>query len=280
MKFDFVTLAITIPMALVVIAIGIFCMQKIRLKYVRAHSKRYVRLLEINHTYKAYTTQIPGNGRVLFISAKSLAQLRKMDMHGFLLDAIQSDRAYWDLVYMAHEEKSIATAHYEELWRTVIQLEELIPDKKWYIGQKGFSKAVDRLLTQEKLIIPTEFFWHWDATYTSPAGRNHYHIRFTADIGAVRKTIDESYEIEQRKPGRAYERSLMTRNLRFKILRRDSYRCQICGATQADGAKLHVDHKVPIAKGGKTQESNLWTLCSDCNLGKGTESLYSPASYQ
>ena len=57
--------------------------------------------------------------------------------------------------------------------------------------------------------------------------------------------------------------------LRFQILKRDGYGCQICGATAADDVRLHVDHKVALAKGGTNDPSNLWTLCAPCNLGKG-----------
>ena len=60
----------------------------------------------------------------------------------------------------------------------------------------------------------------------------------------------------------------MTDSLRYDILWRDGYKCQICGITAKDGAKLHVDHIIPIAKGGKTVPDNLQTLCERCNLGK------------
>lgn len=32
--------------------------------------------------------------------------------------------------------------------------------------------------------------------------------------------------------------------------------------------KLMVDHIKPRAWGGQTEDSNLWTLCAECNLGK------------
>lgn len=66
-----------------------------------------------------------------------------------------------------------------------------------------------------------------------------------------------------------YERAKMRPSLRFKILQRDGFKCVLCGRAAADGAKLHVDHKVAIAIGGKTEETNLHSLCQDCNLGKG-----------
>lgn len=45
------------------------------------------------------------------------------------------------------------------------------------------------------------------------------------------------------------------------------------GAAAADGVKLHVDHIVPVSRGGKTVMSNLQTLCEDCNCGKGNRYL-------
>jgi HNH endonuclease len=56
--------------------------------------------------------------------------------------------------------------------------------------------------------------------------------------------------------------------LRFQVLRRDGFRCTYCGRSEKDGAVLHVDHVVPYAAGGATEESNLVTACDRCNLGK------------
>lgn len=67
------------------------------------------------------------------------------------------------------------------------------------------------------------------------------------------------------------QRRLMSASLRYDILRRDNFRCQICGATAADGYKLHVDHIIPVSRGGKTEPANLRTLCERCNLGKGAK---------
>ncbi|MCX6702369.1 MAG: HNH endonuclease [Candidatus Wolfebacteria bacterium] len=59
--------------------------------------------------------------------------------------------------------------------------------------------------------------------------------------------------------------------LRLKILDRDNYTCVLCGRTPAllPGLSLHVDHRIPFSKDGKTEFNNLQTLCVDCNLGKG-----------
>lgn len=57
---------------------------------------------------------------------------------------------------------------------------------------------------------------------------------------------------------------------RFLVMKRDSFKCQMCGRSPATtpGLELHVDHIVPWSKGGETSIDNLQTLCSDCNLGK------------
>ena len=34
---------------------------------------------------------------------------------------------------------------------------------------------------------------------------------------------------------------------------------------------MSIDHIIPIAKGGKTIESNLQVLCQRCNLQKGAK---------
>lgn len=59
-------------------------------------------------------------------------------------------------------------------------------------------------------------------------------------------------------------------SLRFLILKRDNYRCRLCGVTAADGpdVRLEVDHITPRSKGGTDDPSNLWTLCFPCNRGK------------
>ncbi len=63
-------------------------------------------------------------------------------------------------------------------------------------------------------------------------------------------------------------RPKMSSGKRFRVLRRDGFRCQLCGRTAADGIELHIDHKMPLAKGGSNQDDNLWTLCGECNGGK------------
>lgn len=68
------------------------------------------------------------------------------------------------------------------------------------------------------------------------------------------------------------QRKLMTKALREQIKRRDNYTCQLCGKYMPDEVGLHIDHIIPISKGGKSVPSNLQVLCSKCN-GKKSNRL-------
>jgi hypothetical protein len=61
--------------------------------------------------------------------------------------------------------------------------------------------------------------------------------------------------------------------LRWRVANRDGFRCLHCGRSPAlnPGVTLHIDHVVPWSKGGETVIENLQTLCSECNVGKGTQ---------
>lgn len=69
---------------------------------------------------------------------------------------------------------------------------------------------------------------------------------------------------------RKKNRLKMSSSKRFNIMRRDSFRCRLCGRGPDDveGLELQVDHKMPAAAGGTNDDDNLWTLCSECNRGK------------
>jgi 5-methylcytosine-specific restriction enzyme A len=52
--------------------------------------------------------------------------------------------------------------------------------------------------------------------------------------------------------------------VRTIVLLRDGARCRKCRAA----LHLEIDHIIPISKGGRTEESNLQTLCRRCNRRK------------
>ena len=73
---------------------------------------------------------------------------------------------------------------------------------------------------------------------------------------------------KKKRPKGYAERKKMSPKLRYEVLRRDGFRCVLCGKTVDDGIKLEVDHIKPVSKGGLTVLENLRTLCDECNGGK------------
>lgn len=105
------------------------------------------------------------------------------------------------------------------------------------------------------------------------------YINVFVSIGKLAKLIVEVQE------GRREEKELYKRHtlvkpsrepisllLRYQVLKRDGEKCKKCGASPKQDAAivLHVDHIIPVSKGGKTTIENLQTLCDKCNLGKSS----------
>lgn len=56
-------------------------------------------------------------------------------------------------------------------------------------------------------------------------------------------------------------------SVRYEVLKRARYRCELCGAHEGQAA-LHIDHIVPRAKGGSDDISSFQALCVTCNTNK------------
>lgn len=72
------------------------------------------------------------------------------------------------------------------------------------------------------------------------------------------------------------KRKSISKKIRFEVFKRDSFKCQYCGAA-APEVVLEVDHIQPVSKGGDNDLVNLVTSCHACNNGK-RDKLLSDAS--
>lgn len=111
----------------------------------------------------------------------------------------------------------------------------------------------------------------------SAISQSAYNRRFGSWVSALECFVEFANAIEVSAPERATEKQNVRQygrdpslRLRFKVLSRDRFTCQCCGASPATSSsvELHVDHIVAWSKGGETIIENLQTLCTKCNLGK------------
>ncbi|MGA7744511.1 MAG: HNH endonuclease [Polyangia bacterium] len=79
-------------------------------------------------------------------------------------------------------------------------------------------------------------------------------------------------EVHPEDAGRVFKGRSVPLGLRYEILEAHRFRCCACGHGAKEGVKLHVDHIIPVARGGRTEKKNLQILCTSCNLGKGDRS--------
>lgn len=133
--------------------------------------------------------------------------------------------------------------------------------------------SIEKEMVSKMYLKPiTDFEIKLYYSYSSAGGRVHLsHTKiygFDGLCAALQNIELAKHRFDEYDDFVRVERSLMTNSLRYEVMRRDGFRCVLCGASAKDGARLHVDHIYPVSKGGKTVMNNLRTLCDRCNLGK------------
>lgn len=174
-------------------------------------------------------------------------------------------RSYKESVYdweVAYEE-SARSERYDHGANAMIR--EIMDSGPEIRGEKALKSKIDKLKDALRQYGDT-----WDGSGRAYCTECIKNLQDELDGLISQRVVTEKDEafMTVRQRFIAEERRKMTSSLRYDVLRRDGFRCQLCGATASDGVLLHVDHIVPVSKGGKTEMSNLRTLCERCNLGK------------
>lgn len=233
-------------------------------------------LLKINSQYKPQFKFIKNNFTFPFI-CKSLNQFRNNDNNqsitNFICTIIEEDVELWQNRYTTIINNQEINNEY--LYK-VIEFFQFylgadypkLKRKTIFLNEKRYKKIEDKICKNFILKPPINLFIEIDLSYTSPAGRNHYSSKYQISTNQVYQLFQLIKERIEYKKSKEYQRNILSSSMRYNVLKRDNFRCQICGRSAQDGVTLEVDHIIPISKGGKTEYSNLRTLCKDCNRGK------------
>ena len=265
-----------ISLILLVVLIFYLIKDYIEFLYIKKTSKLYIELSEINNYY------IHNNYESKFIKTlyfnKSCNSKREYDTfscNDYVLILLGNNN---NLVNVLNHITSIN----EEYLTYNIHSNKVINSYSTYYPEnckysydyyKKLEKKHLNKIILKKPDIKLKCYIH--VSYISPKGRNKYFKTYSYDYYNLielynyfleSQTIKNSYQYHVK-----HERSKMSVSLRYDVLTRDNYRCVICGASAQEGAKLHVDHIIPVSKGGMTEMSNLQTLCDRCNLGKSNK---------
>ena len=239
-------------------------------KIVLEHSEKIKTLIELNNSlvFEKTPERYP-NGYI----CNSKKQLDKFSIDDYFLSLIDSDADYYKKILDAIENN---ITNYDNYIEEVKNL-KTTADEKFC---KSIGMSFEKFCKYETSIFnkyieakpQTDVTIYCKATYTSPQRRNSYSKEKNYNFNDSKIFYNKAIILKEQRTMQQnlirIERAKMTDSLRYDILKRDNFRCQICGACANDGVKLHVDHIIPVSKGGLTEISNLRTLCDRCNLGK------------
>jgi 5-methylcytosine-specific restriction endonuclease McrA len=242
---------------------------------VQQTSPIYKKLKDLNKKYMFEGRSIKKVSLVEKCSNKK--EFDKAIIDDYLQKNIQNDLGTFDKIIDSNEET-------HKLYRAYVkEFNQLIPER--IINTKFFKihdiklwiiNYYERIILRFYKLRPTHYTKvSIKISYSSPQGKNNYVKQHEYSYDALKRHYDYVKEIMERRATREniirIERSKVTAGLRTEVLKRDNYRCKKCGATANDGVMLHVDHIIPVSKGGKTELTNLQTLCDSCNLGKSNK---------
>jgi hypothetical protein len=263
-------ITIIIMAVLVAILVGLLIIDDKNKKFVLKNSERIKNLIALNETiYFSILQPSYSNHQV----CNSKRQLENFSINDYLIALIDSNESFYRNI-IEKIDKNITT--YNEYIKQVQVIKSTATEdfcNQIKFKYNKFIRYENRVFKSKILRKPQmEVTIHCKATYTSPAGRNHYWKNESYTFNELKRYFEYTIKLKEQRQTRQYqikvERAKMTDSLRYDILKRDNFRCQICGSSAQDGVKLHVDHIVPVAKGGQTIRSNLRTLCDRCNMGK------------
>lgn len=239
-------------------------------KVVIEKSQRVKTLLSLNKTMNFLT--IPSKYSNCQI-CNSKRQLERLSMDEYLMALIDSDELFYQNIVQTISSNI-------SQYNIYIKQAQSIKSSATEGFCNSFGFTLNKFLKYEESVFKSKILRkpqmdviiYCKATYTSPKGRNHYWKEKSYHYNELKRFFEHTVELKKQKQTRQHqikaERAKMTDSLRYDILKRDNFRCQICGSCAQDGVKLHVDHVIPVSKGGKTVEENLRTLCDRCNMGK------------
>jgi 5-methylcytosine-specific restriction endonuclease McrA len=132
-------------------------------------------------------------------------------------------------------------------------------------SEEKYNRLELRMCKRRRIIPVTDASIICQVIYITPKRTKTYTAQRQIRMSSIFNRINAKSESQQ---SIEYQRSLMTSSKRYDIMRRDGFKCKLCGRTATDGAQLEVDHILAVSRGGKSIDSNLRTLCRECNQGK------------
>ena len=203
------------------------------------------------------------------VTLDSKRNFDRFDFDDYFEELIEEDIPYFANLREKFKENNELSVKYENKYLNISKYASKEDVKKLKLPFRIYSNLERKIANNlcANPVVSAEFIIN--IYYTSPQGRNSYYNHKTYSLDDLESYYFKVKEREKRKISREHQRRIMTNSLRYDIMKRDGFKCVLCGrSAKEDGVKLHVDHIIPVSKGGKTVPDNLRTLCDSCNIGK------------
>lgn len=257
---------------LVLSVINIFLVKK----SVKNSSLYYLNVLKLNDKYKNLFIKVDSDFYYKYECNSLQAYRNRCSLDSamnYMCNIIESDLETWKKLAFRIEKNIFNYNMYEGFLKELSTnfkgvSYENVRRNVYFLSKSSYAEIESQAVHSIKINPIINLKIRVRVFYISPAGRNYYAKDYLIDFNGLNEIFERISEKNLYKESIKYQRALMTNSKRYDILKRDGFRCQICGRTQLDGAKLEVDHIIPVSKGGKTVDHNLQTLCHECNQGK------------
>jgi len=204
----------------------------------------------------------------------SKAQMDRYNLTKLLWHNLVADEGYFDAQIQAQLQ---AMSAYRQYWEALADVgrTELGGSSSPRIKQARYDRVEAKLFRSQQIPAFTyRAHIRCEVRYTSPKGQNSYWRFQEWDFEGLFREFQEMRQAREEQSTtkflRQQERQRVTARVRYEVFARDGHRCRVCGNT-AEVEPLHIDHIIPISKGGRSDLGNLQTLCQSCNLGKSDQ---------
>lgn len=226
------------------VLIFILTIKPIITKKVKKYSTFFIELCNINNKYH-FHNDIPAAYQIThyYKSKQALEHADPDEICGYLIYNNSNVNSLFEKL----SENRKMYIEYNQECKTIIQTSDSTI-KKSHISKKKFRK-IEKDLQKQYLLKPIQdISININLEYISPKGKSHYRRAFEANYDNLLYIYSKITQQRIINIQAQIERAKMSASLRYDVLKRDGFKCTICGASTADGIKLHVDHIILYQK--------------------------------
>jgi len=182
-------------------------------------------------------------------------------------EQIAAQKAEYDRKYRQENREKILAYHKNRYLREKASGARKEQSRAWRDrNREKYQEKMKKYYAENKEVILERI-----KAYTE---KNKGWIRERQKAWGKRTGKNRIYSSKRRARERAAEGTL-SKNLAQRLIRLQKGKCRACGKPLGDD--YHIDHIMPLAKGGTNMDSNCQLLHSKCNMSKGARDPYEHA---